>query len=121
MILVGDAANLADPWLGEGLYYTIKSANIATNVIVEYFENGSGDLDKYTDRINAQIVHQLAYARAIAGLVYRFSHFGTVLLQNAVLSVVRGDLNFQQLASTLILRSPRILTQALRQKRLTNA
>lgn len=127
VILVGDAANLADPWLGEGLYYAIKSSNIAANVIVEYFENGLGGLDKYTDRINTQIVHQLAYARAIAMLVYRFPHFGTTLLQRsdllqrAVLSVVRGDLNFQQLASTLILGSPRILTQALRQKRLTNA
>ena len=120
VLLVGDAANLADSWLGEGLYYAMKSANIAANVIVEYFENGLGDLDKYTDRINAQIVHQLAYARAIAGLVNRFPHFGTTLLQrsdllqSAVLSVVRGDLNFQQLASTLILGSPRILTEALR-------
>ena len=120
VLLVGDAANLADSWLGEGLYYAMKSANIAANVIVEYFENGLGDLDKYTDRINAQIVHQLAYARAIAGLVNRFPHFGTTLLQrsdllqSAVLSVVRGDQNFQQLASTLILGSPRILTEALR-------
>jgi len=109
------------------IYYGIKSANIAANVILKYFENGSGDLDKYTDRINTQIVHQLAYARAIAGLVYCFPHFGTVLLQrsdllqSAVLNIVRGDLNFQQLASTLILGLPRILTQALRQKRLTNA
>jgi geranylgeranyl reductase family protein len=127
VILVGDAANLADSWLGEGLYYAMKSANIAANVIVEYFENGSGDLNKYTDHINTQIVHQLAYAGAIAGLVNRFPHFSTALLQRsdllqrAVLSVVRGDLNFQQLASTLILGSPRILTQALRQKQLTNA
>jgi flavin-dependent dehydrogenase len=127
VILVGDAANLADPWLGEGLYYAIKSSNIAVNVIIEYFENGSGCLDKYTDRINTQIVHQFTYARAIAMLVYRFPHFCTVLLQrsdllqSAVLNIVRGDLNFQQLASTLILGLPRILSQALRQKRLTNA
>jgi len=75
VILVGDAANLADPWLGEGLCHAVKSSNIAANVIVEYFEKGSGGLDKYTDRINTQIVDQFAYARAIAGLVYRFPHF----------------------------------------------
>lgn len=38
-ILVGDAANLADPWLGEGIYYAVSSAKIAANVIKESLDD----------------------------------------------------------------------------------
>ena len=38
-ILVGDAANLADPWLGEGIHYVVSSAKIAANVIKESLDD----------------------------------------------------------------------------------
>jgi len=33
-LLVGDAANLADPWLGEGIYYAVLSARLAAPVML---------------------------------------------------------------------------------------
>ncbi len=46
VILIGDAANLVDPWLGEGIFYAIESASIAAEVITDYFENGPKDVNE---------------------------------------------------------------------------
>ena len=120
LLLVGDAANLADPWLGEGLYYAILSAKIAAAVIWEAFESGSLDLSDYTTRINDRIIEQLFQARIFAWLVYRLPSLGIMLmakseyLQAAVLDVIRGDSTFQHLNNRLLRGLPRILAQAAR-------
>ena len=50
VLLVGDAAKFTDGWTGEGLYYSVKSAIYACNVIKEYLSNhgkNSSCLSKY--------------------------------------------------------------------------
>jgi geranylgeranyl reductase family protein len=119
VLLVGDAANLADPWLGEGLYYAIKSANIAARVILDAFKVGSLKLDDYDTQIGVEILPQLFYARIFAWWVYHMPRLGIFLtrksetMQDAVFGAMRGDLTFQALISRLALGLPRILLQAL--------
>jgi geranylgeranyl reductase family protein len=118
VILVGDAANLADPWLGEGIYYAITSAKIAAEEITGFLMGGLPDLRSYTRRINSEIVQQLQQARRFARLVYLFPQIGSTLLcrsslmRQMVFGTIRGDLTFQQLNQALVLRLPRIMTQA---------
>jgi geranylgeranyl reductase family protein len=118
VILVGDAANLADPWLGEGIYYAIISAKIAAEEITGFLRGSLPDLRNYTHRINLEIVQQLQQARRFARLVYLFPQIGTTLLsksslmQQMVFGEIRGDLTFQQLNQALMLRLPRIMLQA---------
>jgi geranylgeranyl reductase family protein len=120
VLLTGDSANLADPWLGEGVYYAVLSARIAGEVMCSALSSASADLSAYTARVHARIVAQLRYARRLAGFVYRFPHLCSVLLsrsramQDAVFGVVRGDCTFQQLGRVLVSRMPLILVQALR-------
>ena len=120
VILVGDAANLADPWLGEGIYYAILSAKIAADEIVRFLKGSIPDLSNYTQRINLEIVQQLQQAHRFARLVYLFPQLGSTLIsksslmQQMVFDTIRGDQTFRQLNHILMLRLPRLLIQAFR-------
>lgn len=119
VFLLGDAANLADPWLGEGLYYAVTSAQIAASVIEALFSQGRMDLSIYTQRINAEIVQQFAYARRLAGIVYQFPRFSSQLIsksplmQTLIFGSVRGDFTFGTVNRLLLQSMPRIFWQAL--------
>jgi geranylgeranyl reductase family protein len=119
LLLVGDAANLADPWLGEGLYYAILSGMLAADAIAGAFEAGSLDLSAYTHRVNEEIVRDFNYARIFAWLVYHLPRLGTLLmqksetLQDIVFGVMRGDITFEELVSRLVGGLPNILIQVL--------
>lgn len=119
ILLVGDAANLADPWLGEGLCYAVRSARIAAETIQNALALGLTDLSAYTRRVNVEIVQQLSHARRLAGLIYRFPGLGSQLIskslrmQELVFGNLRGDLTFRQLNRKLFLETPTIFFQAL--------
>lgn len=119
VVLAGDAAGLADPWLGEGVYYAIVSARLAAQAIAAALDSGPSALSAYTARIHTMIVRQLRQARHFAAIVYRAPYLGSLLLsksplmQRAVFGAIRGDLTFGQLNRALALGLPRILTQAL--------
>ena len=71
-LLVGDAAALTDPLTGEGIYYALKSAAIAAEVL-EKAAGISADLNDYTRAVSEVLVKELQSARKIAGIVYPFS------------------------------------------------
>jgi flavin-dependent dehydrogenase len=120
ILLLGDAANLADPWLGEGIYYAIRSARIAAEEIIRFLKGNLADLSSYTNRINLEIVSQLSQARVLARLVYQFPRFEShlisksLLMQQIVFSTIRGDHTFRQVNRALIWQIPAILAQSLR-------
>ncbi len=118
-LLVGDAANLADAWLGEGLAYAFASARAAAEVILAALARGGlPDLSEYSARIAAGIGRQFAYALRFARLVYRAPWLGSVALsrslqmQEAVFGALRGDVTLEQLYRRVIRQSLRILLQA---------
>jgi geranylgeranyl reductase family protein len=119
LLLVGDAANLADPWLGEGLYYAILSGMLAADAITQALEADSLDLSAYTLRVNDEIVRDFGYARIFAWLVYHLPRLGTFLmqksetLQDIVFGVMRGDITFEELVGRLVGGLPNILIQVL--------
>jgi geranylgeranyl reductase family protein len=120
VFLLGDAANLADPWLGEGIYYAVLSASIAAEEILRFFKGGLDELSHYTHRINVEINRQLEQAYRFARWVYRFPRIGSALLrhsrvmQQVVFGTIRGDYSFQQLNQLLLRQLPSILVQSLK-------
>jgi geranylgeranyl reductase family protein len=122
VLLVGDAANLADPWLGEGMYYAITSARLAAEVVTDALVDGAVDLGGYTARINAGMVHQMRHGRHLANLVYRLPRLcttllsGSPLMQEFAFGTIRGDRTFQQFNRDMALWLPRIVIQALFRK-----
>lgn len=61
-ILIGDAAGLADPLSGEGLYNAILSAKLGGNSIERAMTNCDVTLNDYSDAIATKIVPQMKIA-----------------------------------------------------------
>ncbi|MDI6601860.1 MAG: geranylgeranyl reductase family protein [Thermoanaerobacteraceae bacterium] len=80
VLLVGDAAGLADPFTGEGIYYAIESARIASEVISSWF-NGNEKLQRYTDRINNEIRPEIRSAYELSMFCYHFLPFVMITLK----------------------------------------
>ena len=103
VLLVGDAASLAEPLTGEGIYYAIKSAQIAANTICQALDDGRGDLSSYTRRVHQEITQDLKYAARLAALLYRFPRVCYRLvvkspsIQWGMANVLRGRSSFQNL------------------------
>jgi len=62
-LLLGDAAGLVDPFLGEGIPYAIQSGKIAAECIIN---NNIGD---YRKKIEEEITSNLKYARILVKIV----------------------------------------------------
>jgi geranylgeranyl reductase family protein len=121
VLLVGDAANLADPWLGEGIYWAVRSAEMAAHILVDAMDRGASALSHYTARVHAEITPHLRQAQHLAAFVYSRPRLCSVLLgrsrrmQDLVFGTIRGDWTLRQLNMRLTLHLPRILLQALRE------
>jgi geranylgeranyl reductase family protein len=124
VLLVGDAANLADPWMGEGISYAVVSARLAAEQMFYALESKNVDLSGYTNLINASITPQLLSARLFARVVYALPEMCSNLLskspfmQQMVFDVIRGDRSFKEMTSALLLGMPRVVIESLfRQER----
>jgi geranylgeranyl reductase family protein len=68
VVLVGDAGGVGEAFYGEGIYYAVRSANLAATAILGEL-NGRADLAVY-DRAMRPLHRNLAYARLTARLFY---------------------------------------------------
>jgi geranylgeranyl reductase family protein len=118
-LLVGDAANLADAWMGEGIYYAILSARLAADVVYAALRENRPDLSGYTFQVRRQIARQLDRARQFAALVYALPQVCSVLMgssawmQEIVFSALRGNRTYQQMTNGLLWGAPRILAETV--------
>jgi len=72
ILLVGDAAGLTDPLTGEGIYYAVKSGQIAAKAVYEYLGGRTQDLGKYDLAINDEVMSEL---QAVYPILYIFHAF----------------------------------------------
>ena len=70
-LLIGDAAGLTDPITGEGLYFAFREARLAAGVIREALDRGGAYLRRYEGLMRREFRIELAWARALAFLLYR--------------------------------------------------
>jgi geranylgeranyl reductase family protein len=77
-IAVGDAGGLVDPITGEGLYYAIRSGDLASKLIIEDHEPAKR-AEHYRQMISRDFGHDLTYG---AGLAKRL--FGSYILFSSV-------------------------------------
>ena len=69
-MLVGDAARLADPFLGEGIYYAIRSGSLAASALLAG-KDGVDAAARYEAGIAETIWPELRAASRIASLFHR--------------------------------------------------
>lgn len=71
VLLVGDSAKLTDPFSGEGIRNGIKSAKIASEVILEGL-NKKTSLKVYTERVYRVMARELFLSWILSGIFYKF-------------------------------------------------
>ncbi len=107
-LLVGDAAALVDPLIGEGIYYAVRSGQLAAQTIARALAGGaSGTLAQYTDLIDAEIHEEFRPARNIAFFLYAFPRAGYEFLKRRrdfvehYFDVLRGEAGYAELWAEL--------------------
>lgn len=106
-ILLGDAAGLIDRLSGEGLFYAIKSAQIAAPIIQEVLTTSNYDLiHKYDVEINRELMTELKAAENllklfnfVPGGIHKFLKKDRPW--NAVARILRGEKTYASLEAEL--------------------
>jgi len=96
-VLVGDAAGLADPLLGEGIAYALMSARLAARAIERYLKGETKNLSSYSETMGRTLRRDLWGLSVGAALLYRFPRLfvaflgASPALQGVALSVLSGQ------------------------------
>jgi geranylgeranyl reductase family protein len=73
ILVAGDAAGLTDPLTGEGIYYAVQSGKFAAQSCLEFLSGSAASLEKYSERINGELMPELKEAVRISHLFNAFS------------------------------------------------
>ena len=71
-LLVGDAAHLVDPVLGEGIYYAVLSGKMAAACIADRLRGLTPDLRAYEAQVADELYPEFRIAARMAWTLYRF-------------------------------------------------
>ncbi|NIR51735.1 geranylgeranyl reductase family protein [candidate division KSB1 bacterium] len=99
-LLVGDAAALVDPFLGEGIYYAIRSGRIAAETIDAAIETDAPEFPEYQQRVGQEFFPEFEPAHKIAQLSHRFPRLAFALFKfkpavgEALMQVLQGSLSY---------------------------
>jgi flavin-dependent dehydrogenase len=115
VLLVGDACGLADPLLGEGIYYAHRSAQIAAQSIIR---SGPGSVElprAYRRALNGQLLGELRWIKAYRNILHagaalrRYRGLGLFLrvLPKRLEAAVQGRIPFSRLLFPLAPRPSR--------------
>ena len=103
VLLVGDAAGLADFWTGEGIFSALHSARLAAQQILRFFRGETGALTGYQARVDREITPELTASYQISHL---FNYLGPLAFRvlarydypwEVFCRVMRGDRSFGEI------------------------
>jgi geranylgeranyl reductase family protein len=109
VLLVGDAAHLADPFLGEGIYYAVRSGCLAARAVLRG-GGGAETAAQYAGHIQSQVWPDLIAASRVAYLFHRMPRWWHHLLSlmpgslSEVLGVLTGDQSYGGLLRRIVER-----------------
>ena len=69
-ILVGDAGHLVDPLLGEGIYYAIRSGQLAAESIMAVFKNPDRQYEEYEKSVKDEFGPEFLAASRMSRIIY---------------------------------------------------
>jgi geranylgeranyl reductase family protein len=103
VVLVGDAAGVADGLFAEGIAYALRTGALAAEEIARRLDGRRADLSGYTLRVERTLLRDLRAWRAIGACVYRFPALSMRLLkasrraQRLAASAIAGDRSLSKL------------------------
>jgi len=108
VLAVGDAAHLVDPFLGEGIYYAIRSGQLAAKVVSERIHSARIDISAYNDVIEKEFYPALNAAYKMGNLVYNYPRLWYTILRGAphmmerYYNVIRGEESYENFYAELV-------------------
>lgn len=93
MALVGDAAGFADPLLGEGIYYSHRSAELAAQAIINIKNDNKrfDDMEEYyLPLLKKHILIEMEYAEKIRKAIFKYYKIFDFFLLSKIMNVF-GD------------------------------
>lgn len=101
--LIGDAAGLVDPFMGEGIFYAVRSANLlAETVALGIATNPQSPFSEYQERVEAELIREMRLFRrvsqmfyAMPGQIHRMLIAHPKMVEHAF-RVISGELTFSQ-------------------------
>ncbi|MBI5599665.1 MAG: NAD(P)/FAD-dependent oxidoreductase [Deltaproteobacteria bacterium] len=97
VLVAGDAGHLVDPFLGEGIYYAIKSGQLAASAVCAAIDGPRRDLSCYEDMLRAELYGEFEASAGIERLIYNYPRIWYRILEmnpslmHDYYSVIRGD------------------------------
>ena len=100
VLLVGDAAGLADFWTGEGIFSALHSARLAARQILRFFRGEAGALTDYQAQVDREITPELTASHQFSKI---FNYLGPLAFRcldrydypwEVFCRVMRGDRSF---------------------------
>ena len=116
-LLVGDAGHLVDPLFGEGIYYAIRSGQLAAESILNQVNDRRRSLGDYEEAVRREIYAEFRVASRMAHIVYSFPRLCHRLLpryQHIVMlyyDVLRGSETYQ----TFFVRAKSVVKSSLKE------
>ncbi|MBI5682690.1 MAG: hypothetical protein HZC45_05940, partial [Deltaproteobacteria bacterium] len=99
-----------DPFLGEGIYYAIRSAQLAAKIVSEEIRNNEVDLNRYDELVAAELYPELRAAAKLGRLVYSFPGLWYNILESepslmeSYYDVIRGEKKYEGFYKDIISR-----------------
>jgi flavin-dependent dehydrogenase len=105
VLLLGDAAGLVDPLLGEGIYYAHKSGQIAAAAVLKAHPHYDTALKYYVRSLNQTLIRKLRHIRIYRNIIFSLLHWGNYLpmaffikrSQKAFEEAIQGRRSFDRL------------------------
>jgi len=108
ILLIGDAAGLADPFVGEGIHNAFISGRIAATKIIDFFKKENYDLaSEYNKNVDNELYDFLKWARVYE---FFFNHFPnrsfwfgseTSVGTEIINSLITGEIKYNEIKKTL--------------------
>jgi geranylgeranyl reductase family protein len=122
LLVVGDAAHLVDPFFGEGIYYAIRSGEIAAESVAAALHGTANGLTPYTEEIKQRFEQEFRLATKLATIAYRLPFLWYLAMKawpemtEEFYLVLRGERTYWQIVNKLRTEGSRYLAFGLRRR-----
>lgn len=98
-LVAGDAGHLVDPFLGEGIYYAVKSGQLAAKAVSRALSENRAELSLYRDMVKSELFEEFEAGLSLEKLIYTYPRIWyrilemTPSLMHRYFSVIRGEMS----------------------------